>query len=177
MGKNQQVTKGDSMSVPAFGAWDMQQGMTDYSLNFSKIRQMRMQSKSDYSIISVGNEAELLPAPPVASSVGTDAVVRPAVRQRGSPSVKKDEWMSVPAFGEWDMQQAVPDYSLDFSKVRQKKMQSKSDYFMISVGNEAELLPRPLVASSDGVDAVVPSTVHHRGSLPWRKKFMSCLFL
>jgi len=48
-------------------------------------------------------------------------------------------WMSVPAFGDWDMKNGVPDYSMDFSKIREMRKQSKSDFNRASIGNEEEL--------------------------------------
>ncbi|ONK55051.1 uncharacterized protein A4U43_UnF8160 [Asparagus officinalis] len=48
--------------------------------------------------------------------------------------------MSVPAFGDWDMKNGVPDYSMDFSKIRENRKQNKSDFFRASLGNEEELL-------------------------------------
>ncbi|KAG0499628.1 hypothetical protein HPP92_004319 [Vanilla planifolia] len=44
---------------------------------------------------------------------------------------------SVPAFGEWDGKIGVPDYSIDFSRIREHRRQSKS---RVSLGNEEELL-------------------------------------
>ncbi|KAG2327106.1 hypothetical protein Bca4012_036053 [Brassica carinata] len=47
------------LSVPQFGDWDQKGGtIPDYSLNFSKIREMRKQNKRDPSRISLGNEEE-----------------------------------------------------------------------------------------------------------------------
>ncbi|KAG0448447.1 hypothetical protein HPP92_027833 [Vanilla planifolia] len=86
----------------------------------------------------------------------------------------KGEWMSVPAFGDWDQQKGMPDYSLDFSKIREMRMQNKSDYSHISVGNEEELIPRPGSASAfDASTTSVPPAVHHQESPSGRKKFIS----
>lgn len=46
--------------------------------------------------------------------------------------------MSVPAFGDWDMKNGVPDYSMDFSKIREKRKQNKSDFFRASLGNDQD---------------------------------------
>ncbi|XP_078444890.1 uncharacterized protein LOC144714021 isoform X2 [Wolffia australiana] len=84
------------MSVPAFGDWDQKQGgVPDYSIDFSKIREMRKQNKKDISRLSVGNDDELInptanqrvarPPPP--------ALDGPPVQHRssaaGSPSKKE----------------------------------------------------------------------------------------
>ncbi|KAK1308136.1 hypothetical protein QJS10_CPA09g00442 [Acorus calamus] len=50
-------------------------------------------------------------------------------------------WMSVPTFGGWDAKEGFPDYSLDFSKVREMRKQNKKDVSRVSVGNEEELIP------------------------------------
>ncbi|XP_074589320.1 uncharacterized protein LOC141845166 isoform X2 [Curcuma longa] len=47
-------------------------------------------------------------------------------------------WMSVPAFGEWDTKNGVPDYSLDFSKIREMRKHNKNPS-RASLGNEQEL--------------------------------------
>lgn len=48
------------MSVPTFGDWDMKNGaMPDYSMDFTKIREMRKQNKKEISRASLGNEEEL----------------------------------------------------------------------------------------------------------------------
>ncbi|KAK8931419.1 hypothetical protein KSP39_PZI016589 [Platanthera zijinensis] len=44
--------------------------------------------------------------------------------------------ISVPAFGEWDGKVGLPDYSIDFSKIRENRRQNKS---RVSLGNEDEL--------------------------------------
>ncbi|KAF6145846.1 hypothetical protein GIB67_028841 [Kingdonia uniflora] len=49
------------MSVPQFGDWDQKGNMSDYSLDFSKIRKMRKQNKKDLSRTSIGNDEELIP--------------------------------------------------------------------------------------------------------------------
>ncbi|CAL9770926.1 unnamed protein product, partial [Musa acuminata subsp. burmannicoides] len=47
-------------------------------------------------------------------------------------------WMSVPAFGEWDMKNGVPDYSMDFTKIREMRKQNKNTS-RASLGNDDEL--------------------------------------
>ncbi|KMZ57000.1 hypothetical protein ZOSMA_8G01490 [Zostera marina] len=50
---------------------------------------------------------------------------------------------SVPVFGDWDVAQEIPDYYMDFTKIREMKMKRKQDFSRISVGNEAELVLTP----------------------------------
>ncbi|XWS33252.1 hypothetical protein CRYUN_Cryun22dG0065500 [Craigia yunnanensis] len=57
------------LSVPQFGHWDQKGLVTDYSLDFSKIREMRKQNKREVSRASLGNEEEFIN--PTATSVST----------------------------------------------------------------------------------------------------------
>ncbi|KAL2907204.1 RPM1-interacting protein 4 [Bienertia sinuspersici] len=38
---------------------------------------------------------------------------------------KNAPWLSVPQFGDWDQKGPLPDYSLDFSKIREMRKQNK----------------------------------------------------
>ncbi|GMP32802.1 hypothetical protein CsSME_00006392 [Camellia sinensis var. sinensis] len=49
-------------------------------------------------------------------------------------------WLSVPQFGDWDQKGVLPDYSLDFSKIREMRKQNKRDVSRASLGNEEELI-------------------------------------
>jgi len=53
---------------------------------------------------------------------------------------KNAPWLSVPQFGDWDQKGQVPDYSLDFSKIREMRKQNKRDVSRASLGNEEELI-------------------------------------
>ncbi|XP_059649280.1 uncharacterized protein LOC132295159 [Cornus florida] len=53
---------------------------------------------------------------------------------------KNAPWLSVPQFGDWDQKGALPDYSLDFSKIRENRKQNKRDVSRASLGNEEELI-------------------------------------
>ncbi|KAK6922914.1 hypothetical protein RJ641_011218 [Dillenia turbinata] len=53
---------------------------------------------------------------------------------------KSAVWLSVPQFGDWDHKGEVPDYSLDFSKIREMRKQHKRDVSRASLGNEEELM-------------------------------------
>ncbi|CBI21513.3 hypothetical protein AAG906_024129 [Vitis piasezkii] len=56
---------------------------------------------------------------------------------------KAAPWLSVPQFGDWDQKGQVPDYSLDFSKIREMRKQNKRDVSRASLGNEEELVAPP----------------------------------
>ncbi|KAK4801476.1 hypothetical protein SAY86_021963 [Trapa natans] len=58
-------------------------------------------------------------------------------------------WLSVPQFGDWDMKGEVPDYSLDFSKIREMRKQNKRNLSRASIGNEEEV-SSPNAAKSKG---------------------------
>ncbi|KAG2410557.1 uncharacterized protein HKW66_Vig0012220 [Vigna angularis] len=51
---------------------------------------------------------------------------------------KNGTWLSVPQFGDWDQKGQVPDYSLDFSKIRETRKQNKTNISRASLGNEEE---------------------------------------
>ncbi|PIN20226.1 hypothetical protein CDL12_07084 [Handroanthus impetiginosus] len=53
---------------------------------------------------------------------------------------KNAPWLSVPQFGDWDQKGVVPDYSVDFSKIREMRKQNKRDPSRASLGNEEELI-------------------------------------
>ncbi|KAH7656293.1 hypothetical protein IHE45_18G067700 [Dioscorea alata] len=69
-------------------------------------------------------------------------------------------WMSVPAFGDWDMKQGVPDYSMDFSKIREARKINKSDFSRASLGNEDELISIQQAAAAADDHRVPPH--HHQ---------------
>jgi len=93
-------------------------------------------------------------------------------------------WMTVPAFGEWDVKNgAVPDYSMDFSKIREMRKQNKRELSRASLGGDEDLLQAQqgkaqaaaLPAKSSA--AVAADDDHRRplhGDSPTgRKKFLS----
>ncbi|XP_071725279.1 uncharacterized protein [Rutidosis leptorrhynchoides] len=53
---------------------------------------------------------------------------------------KNAPWLSVPQFGDWDQKGQLPDYSLDFTKIREMRKQNKRDVSRASLGNEEELI-------------------------------------
>ncbi|XP_074295496.1 uncharacterized protein LOC141623300 [Silene latifolia] len=53
---------------------------------------------------------------------------------------KNVSWLSVPQFGDWDQKGAFPDYSVDFSKIREMRKQNKRDPSRASLGNEDEFI-------------------------------------
>ncbi|KAK9062259.1 hypothetical protein SSX86_019445 [Deinandra increscens subsp. villosa] len=73
---------------------------------------------------------------------------------------KDAPWLSVPQFGDWDQKGPLPDYSLDFSKIREKRKQNKRELSRTSIGNEEEFIssnkskldtpqPQPIVPNPD----------------------------
>ncbi|KAJ4966730.1 hypothetical protein NE237_018579 [Protea cynaroides] len=65
-------------------------------------------------------------------------------------------WVSVPQFGDWDQKGKLPDYSMDFSKIRESRKQHKRDISRASIGNEEEL-----VATQNKEDHHHPQTTDH----------------
>ncbi|KZV30191.1 hypothetical protein F511_37709 [Dorcoceras hygrometricum] len=49
-------------------------------------------------------------------------------------------WLSVPQFGDWDQKGELPDYSMDFTKIREMRKQNKRDPSRASLGNEEDLV-------------------------------------
>ncbi|XP_008811582.2 uncharacterized protein LOC103722708 isoform X2 [Phoenix dactylifera] len=88
-------------------------------------------------------------------------------------------WMSVPAFGDWEQKNGLPDYSMDFSKIREMRKQNKMDISRSSLGNEDDLIRHQHRHSQSHPNRPrSPITVdlhrpHHDHSPAGRKKFMS----
>ncbi|XP_074586120.1 uncharacterized protein LOC141841823 [Curcuma longa] len=87
-------------------------------------------------------------------------------------------WMSVPAFGEWDSKNGVPDYSMDFTKIREMRKNNKNPS-RASLGNEEELNKladkggkEDRCRRSDPATPQLHRPIHHHGSPSGRKKFM-----
>ncbi|XP_077214214.1 uncharacterized protein LOC143849050 [Tasmannia lanceolata] len=81
---------------------------------------------------------------------------------------EKNSWMSVPQFGDWDQKHDMPDYSMDFSKIREMRKQNKKDFSRASLGNEEEFTQQHQLQQND----------HHHQPLgdhspTTRKKFLS----
>ena len=64
------------------------------------------------------------------------------MQQRGHDAAGgNNAWMTVPAFGDWDMKNgALPDYSMDFSKIREMRKQNKKELSRASIGGDDDLL-------------------------------------
>ncbi|XVE83239.1 hypothetical protein DITRI_Ditri16bG0071800 [Diplodiscus trichospermus] len=69
---------------------------------------------------------------------------------------KNAPWLSVPQFGDWDQKGQLPDYSLDFSKIREMRKQNKREVSRASLGNEEEF-SNPTATSV----STAPSDDHH----------------
>ena len=63
---------------------------------------------------------------------------------------KNSPWLSVPQFGDWDQKVGgtIPDYSMDFTKIREMRKQNKRDPSRASLGNEDELVKPPESATT-----------------------------
>ncbi|XP_057971174.1 uncharacterized protein LOC131159944 [Malania oleifera] len=62
-------------------------------------------------------------------------------------------WLSVPQFGDWDQKGQVPDYSVDFSKIREMRKQNKRDVSRASLGNEEDFIAAPVADTNSTVHA------------------------
>ena len=71
---------------------------------------------------------------------------------------KNAPWLSVPQFGDWDQKGGVPDYSLDFSKIREMRKQNKTNLSRASLGNEEELVLQPLPLQTQATLSLYTST-------------------
>ncbi|XP_062216677.1 uncharacterized protein LOC133916832 isoform X2 [Phragmites australis] len=64
------------------------------------------------------------------------------LKERGQEAAGANGWMTVPAFGDWGMKNgALPDYSMDFSKIREMRKQNKKELSRASLGGEDALPP------------------------------------
>ncbi|TYK12959.1 Defence response isoform 1 [Cucumis melo var. makuwa] len=82
-------------------------------------------------------------------------------------ALKTAPWLSVPQFGDWDQKGQLPDYSLDFSKLRENRKQNKRDVSRASLGNEEELIAKaapPTTTDSFPTDNHHP--YHHQSHHP-----------
>ncbi|KAM3280994.1 hypothetical protein P3S67_028014 [Capsicum chacoense] len=70
---------------------------------------------------------------------------------------KSGPWLSVPQFGHWDQKGVYPDYSMDFSKIRENRKQNK-DISRASFGNENELI---FSTKKDENSVYSPHSNHH----------------
>ncbi|CAL9229780.1 unnamed protein product [Arabidopsis halleri] len=99
---------------------------------------------------------------------------------------KNTPWLSVPQFGDWDQKGGgtIPDYSMDFTKIREMRKQNKRDPSRASLGNEEELMKPPESATSTANLTTVqsenqrefsPSHHHHQPHSPsTRRSIFSC---
>ncbi|XP_051141441.1 uncharacterized protein LOC127258583 [Andrographis paniculata] len=88
---------------------------------------------------------------------------------------KNAPWLSVPQFGDWDQKGVMPDYSMDFTKIREMRKQNKRDPSRASLGNDEELIA-PTTRSSDTIRNNIDhdTKYHHDGHSPTtRKSFFS----
>ncbi|XP_020206866.2 uncharacterized protein LOC109791913 [Cajanus cajan] len=88
---------------------------------------------------------------------------------------KNGPWLSVPQFGDWDQKGQVPDYSLDFSKIRETRKQNKTNISRASLGNEEEFVDSTSSSANTGHSSDHPQPhYHHQNDSPTaRKSFLS----
>ncbi|XP_021887602.1 uncharacterized protein LOC110806919 [Carica papaya] len=86
---------------------------------------------------------------------------------------KNTPWLSVPQFGDWDQKGQVPDYSLDFSKIREMRKQNKRDVSRASLGNEEELIKPPTNDANTAYSANNPHYHEAHHSTTTRRSFFS----
>ncbi|KAL7192540.1 hypothetical protein ACSBR2_024379 [Camellia fascicularis] len=82
-------------------------------------------------------------------------------------------WLSVPQFGGWDQKGVLPDYSLDFSKIREMRKQDKRDVSRASLGNEEELISS---ATTTTTDTSHSDHHHHQNHSPTAKRSILSYF-
>lgn len=74
---------------------------------------------------------------------------------------KNGGWLSVPQFGDWNQRGQVPDYSLDFSKIRETRKQNKTNISRASLGNEEEFVDSTTSISTSSVSTGHSSATDH----------------
>ncbi|XP_028755136.1 uncharacterized protein LOC114720932 [Neltuma alba] len=77
---------------------------------------------------------------------------------------KNAPWLSVPQFGDWDQKGQVPDYSMDFSKIREMRKQNKTNVSRASLGNEEELMASSTASMNTGHSIPEPQHSHYHRS-------------
>ncbi|CAA7034783.1 unnamed protein product [Microthlaspi erraticum] len=74
---------------------------------------------------------------------------------------KNSPWLSVPTFGDWDQKGGpIPDYSMDFTKIREMRKLNKRDPSRASLGNEEDLINPFHNQPPTSVDKPKLTTVH-----------------
>lgn len=85
---------------------------------------------------------------------------------------KNTPWLSVPQFGDWDQKGVMPDYSMDFTKIREMRKQNKRDPSRASLGNEEELISS---ATSNSNNAHTDDHHHFHQNHSPTVRFLTCL--
>ncbi|CAL5323938.1 uncharacterized protein LOC114300769 [Camellia sinensis] len=86
---------------------------------------------------------------------------------------KNTPWLSVPQFGDWDQKGVMPDYSLDFSKIRENRKQNKRDVSRASLGNEEELISSTATTANSAHRDHQHHHFHQDDSPTTRRSFLS----
>ncbi|XP_044462828.1 uncharacterized protein LOC123205447 [Mangifera indica] len=75
---------------------------------------------------------------------------------------KNGPCLSVPQFGDWDQKGELPDYSMDFSKIREMRKQNKRDVSRASLGNEEDFInPSATATTTTTITATTTQNGHH----------------
>ncbi|XP_009598904.1 uncharacterized protein LOC107804315 [Nicotiana tabacum] len=89
---------------------------------------------------------------------------------------KTAPWLSVPQFGDWDQKGALPDYSLDFSKIRENRQQNKRNLSRVSLGNEEELISSTTTNANTGHSAHNNDQNYHQNQSPTTRRSIFSYF-
>ncbi|GKV25279.1 hypothetical protein SLEP1_g34739 [Rubroshorea leprosula] len=87
---------------------------------------------------------------------------------------KNAPWLSVPQFGDWDQKGQVPDYSLDFSKIRETRKQNKRELSRASLGNEDELINPTATTETTAPSKHHPDYPQNHEAPTTRRSIFSC---
>ncbi|GAB2226215.1 hypothetical protein Droror1_Dr00022016 [Drosera rotundifolia] len=82
-------------------------------------------------------------------------------------------WLSVPQFGDWEQKGEVPDYSLDFSKIRETRKQNKREVSRTSLGNEEEFINPTAPANNTAASSGGYRLVQNNDTPTTRRSFFS----
>ncbi|KAL5075290.1 hypothetical protein RYX36_014274 [Vicia faba] len=86
---------------------------------------------------------------------------------------KNTPWLSVPQFGEWDQKGPLPDYSMDFSKIREMRKQNKTNASRASLGNEEEFTTSVQKDTKTNDSEIQHPHYHKTNSSATRRSFLS----
>ncbi|CAN4106794.1 unnamed protein product [Withania somnifera] len=83
---------------------------------------------------------------------------------------KTGPWISVPQFGHWDQKGVYPDYSMDFSKIRENRKQNKKDLLRANFRNENGLIFSNKRDANSVYSPHANDSLYHQNQSPSRMK-------